>query len=272
MQSISKTNTGDSELHPLPKSLLLPVLSLMAHAAEHRRPQGILRDFTAQAWFEALASVYSGIPNMEPELINGIITRSIIIDYILLDYINTNKPILVTDLGCGFSTRLYRLKPMVAGWVNMDLAKVLRIRRSFQPLAEIENLIACDLSRGFKHTEAWPNPFNAELVFIAEGLLNHLERDEARDLTQSLCKIAPGQRLIGTVMTARAADGLQTLSEALGTPLPAWGVESYSELVKWLKPAHMERCSLLGKVSSRLGLVRPADSDEASGLVFEAKL
>jgi hypothetical protein len=33
-----------TDLKPLPTNLFLPALGLVAHAAEHRRPQGIMTD------------------------------------------------------------------------------------------------------------------------------------------------------------------------------------------------------------------------------------
>jgi O-methyltransferase involved in polyketide biosynthesis len=263
----------------LPPELRLPALSLVAHAAEHRRPQGILSDPLADIWFGALSSAYTQIPCPEGELINGIITRSIIIDYAVLGFCNANDLVVVSDLGCGFSTRFNRLRfkdnGKVEAWAHVDLPEVLRARRSLRGMSRSETTWArnlCDL--GDQPLTPWTGPMVSNL-FLLEGVLNHVPKECAHMLMSRLI-VDYGRTnrgtVIGTVMTARGQEGLQTLTEALGTPFPGWTIESTSELESWLKPARIERVWLLGKISSRLGLIRPIQSDEASGFAFQAKL
>lgn len=261
----------------LPSNLLLPTLSLVAHAAEHRRPQGIMSDPSAEAWFDVLVSTYSGIPNPAPELINGIITRSLIIDYAVLGFLATHRRVAITDLGCGFSTRRARLglgQCQIESWAHVDLPSVLTVRCALGPMSGVELAIGrdlCDIEPAATRFSTRMQ-FTQNYLFICEGVFNHLPREKAHELIRALHETHPGATLIGTVITERALEGIQSLQDALGAPLAGWAIRSYSELIAWLKPAHIERCLLLGKVSSRLGLIRPEHGDEASGLVFQAKL
>jgi O-methyltransferase involved in polyketide biosynthesis len=256
---------------PLPPELRLPAVSLVAHAAEHRRPQGILSDPLADIWFGALSSVYTQIPCPEGELINGIITRSIIIDYAVLGFCTTHDRVVVSDLGCGLSTRFNRLQPgSVETWIHVDLPEVVRARCAMGRMSHRELALQrdlCDLDANEPLTS-----YKANNLFILEGVLNHLPKEGAAQVMDYLHEGYPDATVIGTVMTARGQEGLQTLTNALGTPFPAWTIESASHLESWLKPARIERTWLLGKISSRLGLIRPVQSDEASGLAFQARL
>ena len=278
MKSTSANEKSEKPpLKPLPKSLLLPALSLIAHANENRRPQCIVSDATAEAWFNALSTAYSEIPNPPDELMTGIITRSMIIDYAVLGFVAVHRRVSVVDLGSGFSTRFKRLglnACSIDTWVHVDTPEVLQLRCSFEPMSGLELAVGRDLCNlDPASLFFWAkNTFVANLLFICEGVLNHLPKDKAEVLIQLLHKRYQGETIIGTVMTTRALNGLQSLQEALGTPFPAWGVQSHSELERWLKPARIQRCWQLGKIIGRLGLIRPESSKDASGLVFQAQL
>lgn len=257
---------------PLPPNLLLPAISLVAHSAEHRRPQGIMSDPVAASWMDGLSSVYYGIPNPEWELINGIITRSIIIDYAVMAFINSHRRVVVSDLGAGFSTRFWRLRPCIQMWIHIDLPDILQARCAMQRMGELEIALGRDLTNPDDYPLSLSGEFTTNTLFLAEGVLNHLPQEKAHDLLQLLSRDYRGSTLLATVMTQHAMDGLTTLSDGLKRPLPVWAIQSISELDEWLKPAHRERTWLLGKVSNRLGLVRPKWGDDASGYVFQAKL
>jgi len=246
----------------------------MAHAVEHRRPHGIMSDPTAASWLEALLNVYSEVPNPEPELINGLITRSIIIDYALLAFSRLHNRTSVVDLGCGFSTRFYRLGfggYNIEAWIHVDLPEVLQARLTLGQMSQCELAVGRDLCN-LEHQGIPLSPsfeFTLNHLFLLEGVLNHLPKDKAKSLLEHMRKVCRGGTVLGTVMTERCKE---TLSETYGTPLPLWGVNDTAELETWLKPARIDRIWLLGKVASRIGLIRPLLADEASGLVFLAQL
>jgi O-methyltransferase involved in polyketide biosynthesis len=271
MKSTSATTPQSRSPSQLPPELRLPAVSLVAHATEHRRPQGIMSDPLADIWFGALSTVYTEIPNPPEELINGIITRSIIFDYAVLSFCNTYDRVVVSDLGCGLSTRFNRLQPRVECWSHVDLPEVVRARCALGGMSKSEVVLGrdlCDLG-GDQPLRPYSG---AHGLFLLEGVLNHLPKEAAHNLIQYMWGKYVRSTVIGTVMTARGQEGLQTLTNELGTPFSGWAIDSYQELESWLKPARIERAWNLGKISSRLGVTRPTQSDEASGFAFQAKL
>jgi hypothetical protein len=74
------------------------------------------------------------------------------------------------------------------------------------------------------------------------------------------------------VITENGLKGAQSLAAGLGLSEAMWAVEDPDELADVLAPVKPYRIWLLGKVASRIGLIRPATGDEASGLVFMATL
>lgn len=213
-----------------------------------------MTDHTAFEWFEALAGVYKGLPSPALELIKGIVTRSMIIDYAVLDLLSGERPTAVIDLGCGFSTRYHRLRPKVGMWAHIDLREVLEARVSFGPLRDHEIVLMRDFT-----DEVTLIP--AGQIYICEGVFNHLPREKAKALVETLCNSSLRGVLIGTAVYDSALERMKGNQEGLGTTFPIWGLSDLFNLDVFLKPARVQRTWLLG----------PRD-DEASGVVFLAKL
>jgi O-methyltransferase involved in polyketide biosynthesis len=259
----------------LPDHLRLPALTLAAHAYESKRTNGIVTDRTAERWFRQLLDQYEieSIPLPELELTNGIITRSIVIDFAILNFVSDRQALFeVIDLGCGFSTRKYRLAiSSNCSWIHVDLPDVLECRLDFQPLNRLERAVSQDLT----DLRNWPIAAFPEHMgkqcFILEGVLNHLAKEHAQALVGLLHARYPGSKVIGTVITENGLRGAQSLASDLGLGPAMWAIEDQDELpdVLGLKP---DRVWLLGKVASRIGLIRPMSGDEASGLAFMASL
>jgi O-methyltransferase involved in polyketide biosynthesis len=208
------------------------------------------------------------MPDPEPELINGIITRSIIIDYAVLDFYRSHQRVVVSDLGCGFSTRFYRLGFTEAEpWGHFDLPKVLRWRAAMRRMETGELLTGCDLNdldekQALAPYISFSGSFTSNNLFIAEGVLNHLTRERAHEVIQILCRRMRGSTLIGTVSMVESVDPMFSL----------WRVKDDCDLETFLKPATLQKVWVLGKIETRLGLLRPENSKNAAGLVFLAQL
>jgi O-methyltransferase involved in polyketide biosynthesis len=256
----------------LPDYLRLPALTLAAHAYEHRRPGGIMSDHTAERWFQQLDQQYAvgWLERPHIELVNGIIVRSMVIDYAVLDFIATSQQrVVITDLGCGFSTREYRLN-IYDSWIHLDLETVLQARLALQPKGSEEVSVAEDLT-DLDNWHSEPARAPVKSLFILEGVLNHLARDHAKALLSLLRTRCRGGKVIGTVITENGLKGAQSLAADLGLSPAMWAVQDTDELLEFLDPIKV-KIWLLGKVASQLGLIRPATGDEASGLVFLATL
>lgn len=259
----------------LPDKFRLPTLTLAAHAYEHKRPSGIMSDQTAERWFHQINQQYSDVPLPEFELVNGIIARSMVIDYALLGVIATHQRVAVTDLGCGFSTREYRLNFFDGWWIHVDLPDVLHVRLGMEPRQSSEISIAYDLSdvSNWPLGHDLPEPLAlTKRLFILEGLLNHLRREQAEALLSLLHQRYRGHKVIGTVITENGLKGAQSLSADLGLSEAMWAIKDQDELTEVLGGIKLERIWFLGKIASQIGLIRPGTGDEASGLVFLATL
>lgn len=255
----------------LPDALRLPELTLAAHAYDHKRSSGIISDLTAERWWRKLFDVYEDMLVPDAELTNGIIVRSLVIDYAVLDFVTRYQRVVIVDLGCGFSTRKYRLGMNVGQWVDVDLPEVLSARQALEPgsvLAidwDLTDTSHCPLDSLLETTAV-------NYLFILEGVLNHLSKEDAKALVGLLHARYPGARVIGTVITENGLTGARSLAAELGLSQAMWAVLDMIDLEKLLAPAKVQKTWFLGKVASQLGLIRPMTGDEASGLVFLASL
>jgi O-methyltransferase involved in polyketide biosynthesis len=276
-KTTEKGKTENKQLRsPLPSELRLPVISLMAHANEHRRPSGIMSDPVAFEWFESLSALYDGLPDIGPELIDGIIVRSMVIDYALLSLLAGRAWVHVTDLGCGFSTRGYRLACQIVKWTNVDLPLVVQARRTlgshyhnlWERFVEVDltDLTLPDFVIG--QVEYTTN----NCVFIAEGLLNHMSEHHAAALVRFLGRTYAGSWIIGTLMHQNALEPAQELSSKLGFGKAMWGFSDLTKVQDLLGIIKLTRIWLLGMAASQYGLERPKTLAQSSGIVFLAQL
>jgi O-methyltransferase involved in polyketide biosynthesis len=230
-----------------------------------------MSDQTAERWHSQFAQQYADVPLPDIELVNGIMVRSMVIDYALLDFCATHRRVSVMDLGCGFSTRKYRLG-ISSSWAHIDLPEVLQTRLSLQHMGEGEMALGRDLSDLGDQPLGLLETGVVNYLFILEGVLNHLDRASAKILLRQLHERYRGNNVIGTVITQRGLQGAQSLAADLGLGTAMWAIEDADDLANALAPVKPYRVWLLGKIATRIGLIRPATPDEASGLVFMATL
>ena len=59
---------------------------------------------------------------------NGVIARTIVLDGMVNDYLNTHSDTIVVNIGCGMDTRCYRMQGKYKLWYNVDLPETINIR------------------------------------------------------------------------------------------------------------------------------------------------
>ena len=61
----------------------------------------------------------------------GVIARTIVLDKMVEEYLNTHKDTIVINIACGLDTRCYRMKGKYVRWYNLDLPETINIRKQF---------------------------------------------------------------------------------------------------------------------------------------------
>jgi O-methyltransferase involved in polyketide biosynthesis len=90
----------------------------------------------------------------------------------------------VLHLGCGLDSRMLRLRPPpTVRWFDLDIPKVIELRRRFYPEHEHYRLIAASVIDPGWLQEV---PADRPTLIVAEGLLPYLTETEVRQLFQRL--------------------------------------------------------------------------------------
>lgn len=112
----------------------------------------------------------------------GISTRTMIIDKMIIDFINKhNKPVII-NLGCGLDTRSIRLAHKKAKWINIDVRPTIKLRDSIFRKIGINTINSIDLSHSIydfswieniKENDSYKS---RDLLFLSEGTLMYFNK------------------------------------------------------------------------------------------------
>lgn len=106
----------------------------------------------------------------------------------------TSNPVVVT-LGAGLCTRCLRLADPSVRWYDLDLPNVAALRRELLPDHDRRTVLAASVLDPRWMDEVGTGGGSSPL-FVAEGLLMHLEPDDVHALIDRLAERFPGAELI----------------------------------------------------------------------------
>jgi O-methyltransferase involved in polyketide biosynthesis len=247
------------------ESLCTAYLTLLARAREHRRTDSIFRDQVASEWELHLsqldASLWGNRVAQEcfgDLFCDGIVLRTVLFDYATLGFLAQHSGGLVFELGCGFSTRVYRLNPgRVTAWFHVDLPEVMDVRDQLEhPFPAIPEVnIGGDLTE-----QNWLSfsRLSGDVLVILEGVISYLALGHAQSLLRFLKTSFPGSTVLATVPT-----------ELFGEH--QWCATSSAELEEKIHCPIMRTWNM-NIVARRLALAQIAEVPEVPGYLFEALL
>ena len=119
--------------------------------------------------------------------------RSRRFDRYCLDYLNRNPEGTIVELGCGLSSRFFRIDNGTVEWYDLDLPEVIDIRKQFFNETSRNHMIASSV-----FDDQWMNQITTKknILFIAEGLFMYLHEDEVKNLVLKMQQQFPGCELV----------------------------------------------------------------------------
>jgi O-methyltransferase involved in polyketide biosynthesis len=178
-------------------------LTLQARAHESRQLQGLFTDREAERVLQALTSTHAELP-MDWITLVGIIMRTDIIDQQTRNHLASDRSATIVNLGAGLCTRYDRLDRPAVGWIEIDFADVIALRRALLPETSNHRAIACSVT-DHSWLEQITSLVQAPPLFIAEGLLMYLPDSEVRSLLIALQRRFPGCRLLADTVSPLVA-------------------------------------------------------------------
>jgi O-methyltransferase involved in polyketide biosynthesis len=198
------------------------ILTLRARAEEHARADRVFSDPLAADWWGRIAWPAELDAWYGPHAQLPLALRADDIDRIVLRWLEAEPHACVIELGCGLSTRRSRLGARVDHWVDLDLPDVIELRRSWGSGGEGHEDIASSV---LDHT--WMDRIRREprsRIFIAEGLLYYLPRDEVDRLLAELGRRFSGSAILFDAVGANDYPTLLANSRSVGAPA-LWKLE-----------------------------------------------
>lgn len=106
------------------------IQTLYARAKETSKENSKIKDEMAVSIVKQLDYDFSEA-DQDRTMSLGVIARTIVLDKMVEEYLNTHKDTIVINIACGLDTRCYRMKGEYVRWYNLDLPETINIRKQF---------------------------------------------------------------------------------------------------------------------------------------------
>lgn len=193
------------ELNDISETLLLP---LYARAIESKSKNPIIIDNKAIEITQELNKKFkSSESKLHKTLLKGQVRKRLgkklnvtlslrtrKFDMYCADFLSKNPSGIIVELGCGLSTRFLRIDNQKVQWYDLDLPEVIDIKKSFFKETERYMFIRSSVLdfTWMDHIEQKNKP----TLFIAEGLLMYLPKEEVKKLILDIQKKFPNSEFI----------------------------------------------------------------------------
>lgn len=148
------------------------------------------------------------------------------------EFIDQNPGAVILHLGCGLDSRCQRVERRESRWFDLDLPKVIALRRKFYPETETYHMIGSSVTEA-----AWMEQVQAPgrpVLVVAEGLLMYLQEDEVRDLILGLHQRYPGCHLVFDAFSKLTASRVEAHPSLQKTGARVhWGIDDPHEIESW---------------------------------------
>jgi O-methyltransferase involved in polyketide biosynthesis len=175
------------ELGKVQQTLFFPLLT-RARESERRRP--LLRDPKAA---EVVRSVDLDLTKYRAPMRIMVVTRSLILDWWVSQFLAEHPAGTVVELGAGLNTRFERTDNGSVHWIDLDLPDTIELRRRFFTDTDRHRMLSASLldEDWLPEVEALPGPY----FFVADGVLPYLTEDEVTGVLARLAARFPGSKL-----------------------------------------------------------------------------
>lgn len=162
--------------------------TVFARAQETKRPGGKIRDEKAVELVGRLDYDFT-LADRDKTMSNGVIARTIVLDKLVAEHLQSHPGAVVINLACGLDTRCCRVKGY-SRWYNLDLPETMAVRAKLLPEAgQISQIAASAMD------EAWTAQVETEgrpVLVLIEGLTMYLTEENVLKIFSILAAHFPG--------------------------------------------------------------------------------
>ena len=226
-------------LEGVEKTMLLTLFAKAQHSQEKNHK------FFDQKAIEVVSKIdYDfSIADKDRTMKMGVISRTIVLDEMVSDYISKHPHCTIINIASGMDTRFNRLDNGIIRWYNIDLKNSANFRlRYIEDDDRVKTLAYSAMDRG------WVDEIKIEsgnVLFIIEGLTMYLQEKDISDLLNIIndnfrhCTIFMELMTPGSVKNVKEKSVEETNSEF------TWGVQKGYELLdinpnfKWIRDVNL---------------------------------
>ena len=217
--------------------------TLYARAKETGKPDGKIRDEIAVEIVGQLNYDFSKA-DQDKTMASGVIARTIVLDQMVGQYLQSHPNTIVVNIACGLDTRCYRMKGKYLRWYNVDLPETMKIRSRFLT----ENGPVYQIAKS-----AMDASYSKDIVYegenvlvIIEGLTMYLSEKDIRQMFSVIRTSFRKATVMVEIMSPFMVNHVKEKSIEGSHAKFTWGVKNGKELQKLLTEfSYREEVSLM---------------------------
>jgi len=161
------------------------------------------------------------------------------LDIYTSQFITDHPNAVILHLGCGLDSRVLRVQPPAARWIDLDMPDVIDLRRKFYAETDAYQMIASSVT-----DLAWMDQVSTHgqpTLVVAEGLMMYLGEEDVRHLILGLQDKFPGCELVFDAFSQLTADRVKAHPSVHKTGATVrWGIDDPHAIEAWGKGIHLK--------------------------------
>ena len=212
-------------LSGVPETMLQTVYA----RAKETRTRGSICDKKAIELVEAMDYDFS-LADKDMAMHNGVIARTIVLDRLTKEYLDSHPGAVVVNIACGLDTRCYRMKGYTH-WYNLDLPETIAVRSRLMPEQGKISQIAMSAM------DDWSGEIGEEdapALVLIEGLTMYLSKEAVQRIFEVIGKRFKRVTVFVEIMNPMVAKRIKEKSIEGSKAKFTWGVKDGKTLAAML--------------------------------------
>lgn len=203
--------------------------TLYARAKESLKENHCIYDEKAVEMVSQLDYDFS-LADKDTAMSSGVIARTILLDKMVEEFLESHEDTTVVNLACGLDTRCYRMEGKYKNWYNLDLPETMNIRKRF--LKETDRIHQIAGSAMDKRWTDAVEPAGKNVLIIIEGLTMYLSRKDVQSIFKAAVELKGEVTIFVETMSPWIVKHFKEKSIEGSAAKFTWGVKNGRELQK----------------------------------------
>ncbi len=203
------------------------IQTLYARAKESKKSNPLIYDKKSIELVERIDYDFS-VADKDIMMSAGVIARTILLDNMIKEFINSNPNSTVINLACGLDTRFYRVDNKKIRWYNLDLPEVIQIRKRFFTENDRVSMISSSAME-----ESWVTHVGtpkAPVLVVVEGLTMYLTEADVKMILSIITKHFVNTTIFMEIMSPMVVRKVEEKSIKASNAKFTWGIKSGKNL------------------------------------------